>query len=340
MKQKAKRRTKIVAIVLGAIVVVAVLIITVAGGAFMPRNYLDPWEKDYHQRFDDPRMQVVAHGILAANSHNMQPWRIELDEVDTTSFRLFTDGERLTPQVDPVARQITISQGTFLEYAVVAAAKLGYACDIELFPEGEYDLDGTPASMAEKPVAEVSVRGDGAAPVPAPEPGASATTVSEPPASGAVAEQTTGLDLLYDCLFLPDTVRAAYDDTALTEEQAARLTEWTPDPSVEIVLSPGSRGSRLSRGFGDSGSDGRGRYQPHQRGEQRALQGHGVSEEQVPLRLLPGRPGHQGDRDVVHGGTPGSDPLVGEEWRQQRALREADHRPGRAHAGVRDDPHE
>ncbi len=240
MRQKAKRRTKIVATVLGAIVVVAVLIITVAGGAFMPRNYLDPWEKDYHQRFDDPRMQVVAHGLLAANSHNMQPWRIELDEVDTTSFRLLTDGERLTPQVDPVARQITISQGTFLEYAVVAAAKLGYGCDIELFPEGEYDLDGTPASMAKKPVAEVSVRGDGAAPVSAPEPGASATTVSEPPASGAVAEQTTGLDLLYDCLFLPDTVRAAYDDTALTEEQAARLTEWTPDPSVEIVLLQGA----------------------------------------------------------------------------------------------------
>lgn len=209
MKQKAKKRLKMAGMMLGAIVVVAVLIITVAGGAFIPRHYLDPWEKDYHQRFDDPRMQVVAHGILAANSHNMQPWRIELDEVDVTSLRLFTDGERLTPQVDPVARQITISQGTFLEYALVAAAKLGYACDIELFPEGEYDLDGTPASMAEKPVAEVSVRGPGAAP----ESGGSGMTTLEPPASRAVAEQPTGLDLLYDCLFLPDTVRAAYGDT-------------------------------------------------------------------------------------------------------------------------------
>ena len=54
-------------------------------------------------------------------------------------------------------------------------------------------------------MAEVSVRGDGAAPVSASEPGASATTASEPSTSGAVAEQPIGLDLLYDCLFLPDT---------------------------------------------------------------------------------------------------------------------------------------
>jgi hypothetical protein len=236
MNRKTTKRLRIAAIVLGAIVVVAVLIITVAGGALMPRHYRDPWEKDYYERFDDLRMQVVAHGILAANSHNMQPWRIELDEVDTTSFQLFTDGERLTPEVDPYARQITISEGTFLEYTVVAAQKLGYQCDIELFPRGEYDAEGTPASMAEKPVAKVRVQGPGAAP----ESGGAGTIASEPPASGAVSEQSTGMDLLYDCLFLPDTVRTAYEDTPLTEEQVARLTEWTPDPSVDIVLFQGA----------------------------------------------------------------------------------------------------
>jgi hypothetical protein len=229
VKKKVKKRLRIAAMVLGAIVVVAVLTITIAGGAFMPRHYLDPWKATYYQRFDDPRMQLVAHGILAANSHNMQPWKVKLEEVDAASFQLFTDGERLTPEVDPVARQITISEGTFLEYAVVAAEKLGYGCDIELFPEGEYDAEGTPASMAKKPVAEVTLRSAAAAPN-APESGT----------SNGVADQSGSLAPLYDCLFLPDTVRAAYEDTALTEEQAARLAEWTPDASVKIVVFRGA----------------------------------------------------------------------------------------------------
>lgn len=49
-----KRPMKIAGISLGALVVVAVLVITIAGGAFMPKNYLEPWEKTYHQKFDDP----------------------------------------------------------------------------------------------------------------------------------------------------------------------------------------------------------------------------------------------------------------------------------------------
>jgi len=56
VKTKTRRRLKIAAIALAAVVVVLVPLITVAGGAFMPRDYLDPWDKDYYQRFDDPRV--------------------------------------------------------------------------------------------------------------------------------------------------------------------------------------------------------------------------------------------------------------------------------------------
>lgn len=73
-------------IVIAAVLVVVVLTITIAGGTFLPRHYLDPWKKDYYQRFDDPRMQLVAHGILAANSHNMQPFVLILtDDSSRTS---------------------------------------------------------------------------------------------------------------------------------------------------------------------------------------------------------------------------------------------------------------
>jgi hypothetical protein len=137
VKTKIRRRLKIAAITLAAAVVVLVLRVTVAGGAFMPRDYLDPWDKDCYQRFDDPRMQVIAHGLLAANCHNMQPWKVRLAATDAMAFRLYADGTRLTPEVDPPARQITISQGTFLEYVGLAVDKLGLVCDVELFPEGE-----------------------------------------------------------------------------------------------------------------------------------------------------------------------------------------------------------
>ncbi len=197
----------IAGIVASVIVVVAVLTLTITGGTFLPRHYLEPWSKTYYERFDDPRMQLVAHGILAANSHNMQPWRIMLDEGDPDSFLLYADAERLTPQVDPPARQFTISQGTFLEYCAIAGEHLGRGCNITLFPGGEYDAAGTPASIACRPVAQVKLL-----------PGTAATGV------------------LYDCLFLPDTVRTEYEDTPLTEAMVTKLTGVWSDPAVEVTV--------------------------------------------------------------------------------------------------------
>ncbi|MBG6214492.1 hypothetical protein RCH23_002275 [Cryobacterium sp. CAN_C3] len=52
---------------------------------------------------------------------------------------LYADASRLTPAVDPLSRQTTVSQGTFLEYLRVAALKLGYSSTFDLFPDGTYD---------------------------------------------------------------------------------------------------------------------------------------------------------------------------------------------------------
>jgi hypothetical protein len=181
-------------------------------------------------------MQVVAHALLASNSHNMQPWRIELHQTDAMSFCLFADGTRLTPQVDPYARQTTISEGTFLEYAVVAAQALGYECIVKLFPKGEYNAQGTPASMEERPAAEVKL-----VPWADAQGSTEADSELERTASGTVSAGS-----LYDCLFLPDTVRVAYEDTSLTEEQVSRLTNEAapvtapaPGRSVTVFLLQG-----------------------------------------------------------------------------------------------------
>ena len=118
------------------------------GGVLVPATYLQPWSASYYQQFSDPRMQVVAHAVLAPSGHNMQPWTVRLDTADPNVLYLYTDPTRLTPAVDPLARQTLVSQGTFLAYLQVAAEHLGYSASLELFPDGTYDESNLKASSA------------------------------------------------------------------------------------------------------------------------------------------------------------------------------------------------
>lgn len=183
-----------IAMLLVLAVAVPALAIVVLSGAYLPKNYLAPWTKDYSKQFQDLRVQVVAHGILAANSHNMQPWPVQLDEQDRMSFWLFVDSDRLTPEIDPYARQIIISQGTFLEYVRIASEELGYRATIVLFPNGEIDQAASPTSLNARPVAKVSLQQ--ATPKPSP---------------------------LYEAMFKPDTSRVAYEPAKLTDDQIQQL---------------------------------------------------------------------------------------------------------------------
>jgi len=64
-----------VAVPVGVAVTVAVVAATVliAGGAGAPQRYLEPWNAGHHEQFDDPRVQLAAHGLLAPSGHNEQP---------------------------------------------------------------------------------------------------------------------------------------------------------------------------------------------------------------------------------------------------------------------------
>ncbi|HBL84340.1 MAG: hypothetical protein A2Y17_05070 [Clostridiales bacterium GWF2_38_85] len=177
----------------------------IASGIFTKPEYLEPWQKSYFQQFDDPRIQLVAHGMLAANGHNMQPWIIRLDKENSTAFYLYADSDRLAKEVDPFARQTMISQGTFLEYIRVAGVNLGYETNIVLFPNGEYNEQSLAESMKEKPVAKITL------------------TKVEPKNSS-----------LYDFMFLPDTNRAAYQDVQLTSEQINQLQVINTDTEMSI----------------------------------------------------------------------------------------------------------
>lgn len=199
-----KKKVLITSLIVVLILVVALFTL---GGGFMEKKYLEPWSKNYYQKFDDPRVQIIAHGILAANGHNMQPWKIKLDEKDEMSFLLFADSDRLSPEVDPYARQTTLTQGTFLEYVRIAAEKLGYITQINLFPEGEYDQQGTKESMDAKPVARVTL-----------------------------VKGISSNNPLYDMMFVPDTIRVAYKDIKLTQEQIMQLQGLNTYKDIELTI--------------------------------------------------------------------------------------------------------
>lgn len=134
-----KRRTaiKIISWILVGIAGLSVILITVLfliSGGYMKQTYMEPWDKNYAAKYSDPRVRLVACGSLAASNHNMQPWKIALDGMDPSVFYLYADSSRMTKQVDPYARQMMISEGTFLEYVEVAGEKDGWNTKINLFP--------------------------------------------------------------------------------------------------------------------------------------------------------------------------------------------------------------
>ncbi len=185
-----KINAKTIKIILLCLLIIIPGMIFAADGFFLKKKYLEPWESTYYQQFEDPRLQLIAHGVLAANSHNLQSWSIQLDPQNEKKFELFLEVSRRSPEVDPYSTQLTISQGTFLEYLRIAGKKLGYFVNITLFPEGEYDDVGSIDSMMEKPVASIEI-----------------------------SPETFDESNLYDAMFIPDTHRLAYEEIIFNSTQ-------------------------------------------------------------------------------------------------------------------------
>jgi hypothetical protein len=206
-KRTVKKTMTIILSSIAALLIIAFTSLFIISGVFESSKYLEPWQKTYSQKFDDPRIQLVAHGLLAANGHNMQPWKIQLDKDDPMVFYLYADSDRLTNEVDPFARQMMITQGAFLEYVKIAGDERGYKAAVELFPDGGYDEQNLRESMKTKPVAKIMLTKD--------------KPQNNP---------------LYDSMFLPDTNRAAYQSDKLTAEQIDQLENINTDVNMSIKI--------------------------------------------------------------------------------------------------------
>jgi hypothetical protein len=111
-----------------------------ATAGIYPNKAVEAWEPISGEL--EIRRWVLAHGLLAPNPHNRQPWIADLRREG--EITLICDGQRLLPETDPFGRQILIGCGAFLELAAQAAAERGYAIDISLFPNGEPPLTELP----------------------------------------------------------------------------------------------------------------------------------------------------------------------------------------------------
>ncbi|MFT8361850.1 MAG: hypothetical protein ABF608_01615 [Sporolactobacillus sp.] len=205
-----RRWTK--ALLIGVIALVSLCVTIVfslflLSGGFMKPTYMEPWSKTYAEKCSDPRLRLAAAGLLAASGHNMQPWKIKLDPSDPAIFYLYADNKRMTPEVDPYARQMMISEGTFLEYVAVAGQEAGWHATISLFPDGTYDEAQLAKSMAAKPVAKIRL-----------------------------THTTPEKDPLYDAFFLPDTNREAYQSHPLTASQLTTLESLSDFRTITVKL--------------------------------------------------------------------------------------------------------
>lgn len=111
----------------------------------LPPEALAAWQPPAET--PDVRHWLLAHAILAPHSHNLQSWIVDLATPDT--LVLYLDPTRLLPETDPYARQMMMSQGTFLALLEMAAKQRGLLADITLFPEGAFDpltVDGRPTA--------------------------------------------------------------------------------------------------------------------------------------------------------------------------------------------------
>lgn len=98
----------------------------------------------------DLRLWALGYAILAPNSHNRQPWRVDLREPN--AITLHVDTRRTLPMTDPWFRQIVVSQGTFIESLLIALRERGLEPQLNLFPEGAFG----PREVDDRPVARVS----------------------------------------------------------------------------------------------------------------------------------------------------------------------------------------
>ena len=100
-----------------------------------PNNYADLVGEIRQQKepggagLSETAALLVNYAILAANSHNSQPWKFTMDN---NLLFITPDYSRSLPVVDPQHRELWISLGCALENLLISAQTFGFQTKIEL----------------------------------------------------------------------------------------------------------------------------------------------------------------------------------------------------------------
>lgn len=95
------------------------------------------------KHFPEPLVQsdhlntILYYASLAGNSHNTQPWLVEV--TDNSTIRIFADTTRKLQIVDPDSRGLFISLGAFIENLYLAAGSLGYEANVNIMAKTKND---------------------------------------------------------------------------------------------------------------------------------------------------------------------------------------------------------
>ncbi|TDB37928.1 MAG: hypothetical protein D9V44_07720 [Actinobacteria bacterium] len=99
---------------------------------------------------------IAAAGVLAANSHNTQPWKLRVGD---GTIDVLGDNERLMGAADPRLRELHLSLGCVIENMAVAAAAQGRTTGVEFVRGGDHfarltfahgETDASYAALAEQ----------------------------------------------------------------------------------------------------------------------------------------------------------------------------------------------
>lgn len=93
--------------------------------------------ENFQENISDPIEQIIYYASLAGNSHNTQPWYVEI--ANDSLLYLKADFTRKLHIVDPDSRGLFISLGAFIENFELAAGSLGYKADIEITAKHKSD---------------------------------------------------------------------------------------------------------------------------------------------------------------------------------------------------------
>jgi hypothetical protein len=98
--------------------------------------HIKPLSEAEIQDFDGLARNIIGHAILAASTHNVQPWRFGINS-ETKRISFCVNKDCILPASDATGRQAFISTGCALTNAEVAARNYGFEPQITYTPSAD-----------------------------------------------------------------------------------------------------------------------------------------------------------------------------------------------------------